>query len=176
MKLYKIIILFFLGILIGWFIPDCHSPKPGIPITIHDTLKLPTVTYKLLPGAYYNVDSLINVINQFWKDSLKNLYGHGLFESKFSKEDALGKRQYTLESRIPIDPQSSLIVDESFLFPKRTLGIIAGINSCWKGSVGLKYYLLDHKNYSLTGSASCAYEFVKKTWTPNAKLELEIKI
>src|ERR1039457_6879517 len=90
----------------------CHSREGGNPITIHDTLKTTSVQYKIIPGTDYNIDSLITVINQFWKDSLKNMYGKGLFESKFSKSDDLGTRSYTLASRIPIDPESQLIVDE----------------------------------------------------------------
>jgi hypothetical protein len=173
MKPYKIIILFLLGILIGWFLPDCHSPGVSNPITIHDTLKLPTVSYKLLPGAYYNVDSLTAVINQYWKDSLKNLYGHGLFESKFSKVDEIGKRDYTLSSRIPIDPQSSLIVDEAFVFPKRTFGIIGSLGT--KVGMGLKYYIVDSKRFSFTGLVTGDYVLDKKCWTPNVQLECEYR-
>jgi hypothetical protein len=181
MKIKNLIPVLLIGIIIGWFLPhfnSCtnkNSLERGNSITIHDTLKVPTVQYKILPGADFNIDSLINVINQFWKDSLKNTYGHGLFESQFTKSDALGTRSYTLASRIPPDPASTLTVDESFVFPKHTLGIVAGINSGLIGKVGLKYYFFDHKYFSLTGSALGNYEFVKKTWTPNVQLELEIQ-
>jgi hypothetical protein len=162
------------GFIIGWTTKPSGKVKESYAIKIHDTLKTTSVQYKIVPGTDYNIDSLITVINQFWKDSLKNMYGKGLFQAKYSKEDAQGKREYTLESRIPLDPESQLIVNESFTFPKKTFGLIAGINTYLVGSFGLKYYFIDHKNYSLSGYASGDYEFVKKSWTPNAKIELEI--
>jgi hypothetical protein len=161
------------GFIIGWSVkPSGKQTGSGI-IKIHDTLKTTSVQYKIIPGTLYNIDSLITVINQFWKDSLKTMYGKGLFEAKYSKEDELGKREYTFESRIPLDPESQLIVNESFVFPKRTFALVGSIGrSC---ALGLKYYFLDHKNYSLSGIALGDYEFVKKTWTPNAKIELEYR-
>jgi hypothetical protein len=169
-----VIALLLAGFIIGLTTKPSGKVKETCSIKIHDTLKTTSVRYKIVPGTDYNIDSLITVINQFWKDSLKNMYGKGLFQAKYSKEDALGKREYTLASRIPLDPESQLIVDESFVFPKKTLGLIAGINTGLVGSVGIKYYFLDRKNYSLSGYASGDYEFVKKSWTPSTKIELEI--
>ena len=162
-----------IGFIIGWSVkPSGKQTGSGI-IKIHDTLKTTSVQYKIIPGTVYNIDSLITVINQFWKDSLKNMYGKGLFESKFSKTDDLGTRSYTYTSRLPPDPLANLIIDESFTFPKKTFALVGSLGgSC---GIGLKYYFLDHKNYSLSGIALGDYEFVKKTWTPSAKIELEIE-
>src|ERR1035438_4474064 len=92
-----------IGFITCWFTKPAGSKTEYQTIKIHDTLKTSTTTYKLLPGVTYNIDSLTTSINQFWKDSLKTLYGKGLFQAKYSKEDAMGKREYTLDSRIPID-------------------------------------------------------------------------
>src|ERR1035438_10458091 len=89
------------GFIIGWVAKPSETVKDPYLVKIHDTLKTTSVQYKIIPGTDYNIDSLITVINQFWKDSLKNMYGKGLFEAKYSKADALGKREYTLASRIP---------------------------------------------------------------------------
>ena len=151
----------------------CHSREGGNPITVLDTIRISSISYKYIPGITYNIDSLTTSINQFWKDSLKTLYGKGLFQSHYSKSDDLGKRDYTLSSRIPIDPESQLIIDESFTFPKRTLSIIAGLSSQLNCSLGLKYYFPDHRKYSLTGSAAGEYQFINKSWSPNVRLELE---
>ena len=162
------------GFIIGWTTKPVGKQGELYSIKIHDTLKTTSVQYKIVPGSDYNIDSLITIINQFWKDSLKNMYGKGLFESKFSKVDDFGKREYTLDSRIPIDPQSSLIVDEDLKIPKRTLSLLAGINTSLVGSVGLKYYMIDSKCISLSGIFSDDYLINKKSWTPNARIELEI--
>src|ERR1039457_1429324 len=138
------------GFIIGWTTKPVGKQGELYSIKIHDTLKTTSVQYKLVLGTDYNIDSLITVINQFWKDSLKNLYGKGLFESKFSKVDDFGKREYTLDSRIPIDPQSSLIVNEDLKIPRRTLSLLSGINISLVGSVGLKYYMIDSKCISLS--------------------------
>lgn len=173
-KLIKWLILaaIVIGFITGWFTKPAGSVTNYQTIKIHDTLKTSTTTYKLLPGVNYNIDSLTNSINQFWKDSLKTLYGKGLFQSRFTKSDDLGTHTYTLDSRIPIDPESQLIIDESFIFPKRTFGLIGSLGS--SASLGLKYYLLDTKHLSFSGHVFGEYEFVKKKWSPNAKLELEI--
>ena len=167
--------LLIIGFIIGWTTKPTGTQKESYSIKIHDTLKTTSVQYKIVPDTDYNIDSLITVINQFWKDSLKNLYGKGLFQAKYSKEDAQGKREYTLSSRIPLDPESQLIVDESFVFPKKTLGIIAGINTGLVGSVGLKYYIHDSKHFSFTGIVSGDYLLDKKFWQPCARIELEYR-
>ncbi|MDR3667299.1 MAG: hypothetical protein P4L35_10695 [Ignavibacteriaceae bacterium] len=173
-KLIKWLILaaVVIGFITGWFTKPAGSVTNIQTVKIHDTLKTTAVTYKILPGVNYNIDSLTNSINQFWKDSLKTLYGQGLFQSHYTKTDDLGTRTYTLDSRIPIDPESQLIVDESFIFPKKTLSLVAGIG--YSASLGLKYYMLDTRHLSISGHISGDYEFVKKKWSPNAKLELEI--
>ena len=163
-----------IGFIVGWTTKPAGKQTESGTIKIHDTLKTTSVQYKIIPGTEYNIDSLITVINQFWKDSLKNMYGKGLFESKFSKSDDFGKREYTLDSRIPLDPESSLIVDEDLKIPKRTLSLLAGINTSLVGSVGLKYYMIDSKCISLSGIFSDDYLINKKSWTPNARIELEI--
>jgi hypothetical protein len=178
MKIKNLIPVLLIGIIIGWFLPhfnSCtnkNSLERGNSITIHDTLKVPTVQYKILPGADYNIDSLINVINQYWKDSLKNMYGKGIFEAKYSKEDMLGKRDYILSSRIPIDPQSQLTIAESFIFPKRTLSLVGSIGS--SAALGLKYYLHDSQKYVLVGYVGEEYQFINNVSTTNARLELEV--
>src|ERR1035437_10563353 len=172
--LWLILAAIIIGFITGWFLKPAGSRTAYQTIKIHDTLKASTTTYKILPGVNYNIDSLTTAINQFWKDSLKTLYGKGLFESHFSKSDDLGTRSYTLASRIPLDPESNLIIDEAIQCPKRTLGIFLGLNTRSVGNVGLKYYFLDHRNYSLSGYASGDYSIEKKRWTPNAKVELEI--
>jgi hypothetical protein len=159
------------GFIIGWTTKPTETVKDPFTIKIHDTLKTTSVQYKIIPGADYNIDSLITTLNQFWKDSLKNMYGKGLFESKFTKSDALGKREYTLASRIPIDPESQLIIDESFVFPKKSFALIGSIG--YSASLGLKYYVLDTKNISISGFVLCEYLLDKKLWQPNAKIELE---
>jgi hypothetical protein len=173
MKNIKFIGILLIGIITGWFLPDCHSPQGSNSITIHDTLKTTSVQYKLLPGADYNIDSLITVINEFWKDSLKNLYGKGLFEAKYSKEDELGKREYTLASRIPIDPESSLIVDENFNFPKKTFTLVGSIGC--STALYLKYYLHDSPKLSFSGQVGYEYLIAVKNWNCNARFELEYK-
>jgi hypothetical protein len=165
--------LLLIGFIIGWTTKPSGKQKESISIKIHDTLKTTSVQYKIIPGTDYNIDSLITVINQLWKDSLKNMYGKGLFEAKYSKEVELGKREYTLASRIPIDPESQLTVDESFTFPKRTFGLIGSIG--YLASLGLKYYIVDTKHFSLSGLVSGDYQLLKKEWSPNARLELEYK-
>ena len=121
----KFIIVLIIGIIIGYVCHSrlachprsfaCHPRESGDLgeklIKIHDTLKTLSVQYKIIPGSDYNIDSLTFAINQFWKDSLKNMYGKGLFQTQFQKEDKLGKRTYTLESRIPVDPMASLAPD-----------------------------------------------------------------
>ena len=169
-----VIALLLTGFIVGWTTKPTETIKDPYAIKIHDTLKTTSVQYKIIPDADYNIDSLITTINQFWKDSLKNMYGKGLFESKFSKSDALGTRSYTLASRIPIDPESQLIIDEDLKIPKRTLSLLAGINTSLVGSVGLKYYMIDSKCISLSGIFSGDYLINKKSWTPNARIELEI--
>jgi hypothetical protein len=103
------------------------------------------------------------------------MYGKGLFESKFSKTDNLGIRNYTYTSRIPLDPESSLIIDEDIKYPKRTLSLLAGMNTGLIGSIGLKYYMIDSKCISLSGIFSGDYLIDKKTWSPCGKLELEMR-
>jgi hypothetical protein len=169
-----VIALLLVGFIIGWTTEPSETEKDPYIVKIHDTLKTTSVQYKLVLGTDYNIDSLITVINQFWKDSLKNLYGKGLFESKFSKVDDFGKREYTLDSRIPIDPQSSLIVNEDLKIPRRTLSLLSGINISLVGSVGLKYYMIDSKCISLSSIFSGDYLINKKSLTPNARIELEI--
>src|ERR1035437_1769617 len=80
------------GFISGWTVKGCfpeskvYTTSAGGIIKVHDTVKTPVVEYKFIPGKEYNVDSLISVVNQFWKDSLKNLYGKGLFEARFVKQ------------------------------------------------------------------------------------------
>jgi hypothetical protein len=165
--------LLIIGFIIGWTTKPSGKQKESYSIKIHDTLKTISVQYKIIPGTDYNIDSLITVINQFWKDSLKNMYGKGLFEAKYSKEDALGKREYTLASRIPIDPESQLMVDESFTFPKRTFGLVGSIGT--SSSLGLKYYIRDSPKFSFFGQVGYEYLFAIKNWTYSARFELEYK-
>jgi hypothetical protein len=164
-----VIVLLIAGFITGWYV--CHSHVKVNPITIHDTLKTTSVQYKIISGTDYNIDSLITVINQFWKDSLKNMYGKGLFEAKYSKEDALGTRSYTLASRIPIDPQSTLIIDEDLKIPKRTFALIGCVGT--STSLGLKYYIVDAKHFSFSGLVYGDYLLDKKSWFPSGRLELE---
>jgi hypothetical protein len=171
--LWLIIAAIVIGFITGWFTRPAGSKTSYQTIKIHDTLKTSTTTYKLLPGVNYNIDSLTTAINQFWKDSLKTLYGKGLFESHFSKSDDLGTRSYTLASRIPIDPESQLIIDESFTFPKRTFGLIGSLGS--SASLGLKYYIHDSPKLSFSGQFGGEYSFPVKGWNYNARLELEYK-
>ena len=168
-----VIALLIAGFILGWTAKPSGTVKDPYTVKIHDTLKTTSVRYKIIPGADYNIDSLITVINQYWKDSLKNMYGNGLFQAKYSKEDAQGKREYTLESRIPLDPESQLIVNESFVFPKKTIGLVGSIG--YSAALGIKYYIIDAKSISLSGLFSGDYLFDKKTWIPNARLELELK-
>jgi hypothetical protein len=168
-----VIALLLAGFIIGWTTKPTSKQKETLSIKIHDTLKTTSVQYKLVPGTDYNIDSLITVINQFWKDSLKNMYGKGLFQAKYSKEDVLGKREYTLASRIPLDPESQLTVDETFVFPKKTFGLVGSIG--YSVSLGLKYYIVDSKHFSLSGLVTGDYQLLKKEWSPNARLELEYK-
>jgi hypothetical protein len=163
-----------IGFIIGWSAKPVGKQTGSGTIKIHDTLKTASVQYKIIPGADYNIDSLITVINQFWKDSLKNIYGKGLFESRFSKSDDLGTRNYTYTSRLPPDPQSSLIIDEALKYPKRTLSLLVGTDTRLQRSIGLKYYVIDSKHISLSGIFSGDYLADKKTWSPCGKVELEI--
>jgi len=177
------------GFISGWTIKECVSGnegfvnKAGRVVKVHDTIKTPVVEYRIIPGADYNVDSLVNVVNQFWKDSLKNLYGKGLFEAKFTKEDKLGKREITLESRIPVDPFAEIIIDEELklpeVYPRRRFGIYGGVEirlvNGIAGVLGAKYYILDYKNFSLAGSAERNYIINKKEWQPVGRIEAEVR-
>jgi hypothetical protein len=169
-----VITLLLAGFITGWVTKPSQTVKDSFTVKIHDTLKTASVRYKILPGTDYNIDSLITVINQFWKDSLKNMYGKGLFESRFTKSDDLGTRTYTYTSRIPPDPESSLIIDEELKYPKRTFGLLIGADTRLQRSIGLKYYMIDSKHISLSGIFSGDYLVDKKSWSPNAKVELEI--
>ena len=173
--LWLIIGAFIIGFITGWFVKPAGSRTEYQKVTIHDTLKTSTTTYKLLPGVNYNIDSLTTAINQFWKDSLKSMYGKGLFQSHFSKSDDLGTRSYTLASRIPLDPESQLIIDENIKIPKRSFGLFIGLNTNVVGNLGLKYYVLDGKCFSLTGYMSGEYMINKKSWSSNAGIELECR-
>src|SRR5664280_1353168 len=137
------------GFIIGWTTKPTGKQKESLSVKIHDTLKTTSVQYKIIPGTDYNIDSLITVINQYWKDSLKNMYGKGLFQAKYSKQDAQGKREYTLASRIPLDPESQLTVDESFTFPKKTFALVGSIGN--STALSIKYYLHDSPKFSFSG-------------------------
>ena len=163
-----------IGFIPGWFTRPAGSKTTCQTVKIHDTLKTSAVSYKILPGVNYNIDSLTNSINQFWKDSLKSVYGKGLFQAKYLKEDELGKREYTISSRIPLDPESQLIVDEDIRCPKRTLGLFVGLNTL-AGNMGLKYYILDGRRFSLMGFMSGEYLIDKKLWCSKAGIELEYR-
>ena len=168
-----VIALLLAGFIIGWTVKPSTTAKDPFTIKIHDTLKTKSVQYKIIPRAAFNIDSLITVINQFWKDSLKNMYGKGLFQAKYSKEDELGTREYLLTSRIPLDPESQLIVDESFIFPKKTFGLVGSIGT--SASLGLKYYIVDSKCFSLSGFVLESYLFNDKCWKPNIGIECEYR-
>jgi hypothetical protein len=174
-KLIKWLILaaIVIGFITGWFTRPAGSKTTCQTVKIHDTLKTSALSYKILLGVNYNIDSLTNSINQFWKDSLKSLYGKGLFQAKYLKEDELGKREYTFSSRIPLDPESQLIIDESFTFPKRTFGLVGSLGS--SASLGLKYYFHDSPKFSFSGQFGGEYKFAVKDWNYNARLELEYK-
>ena len=101
------------------------------------------------------------------------MYGQGLFESKFSKTDDLGTRNYTYTSRLPPDPQSSLIIDESFTFPKRTFGLVGSLGS--SSAIAIKYYLHDSPKYSFSGQFGYGYTVALKDWNYCAWFELEYK-
>jgi hypothetical protein len=177
------------GFISGWTIKECVSGnvgfvnKAGGIVRVHDTIKTPVVEYRIIPARDYNVDSLVNAVNQFWKDSLKNLYGKGLFEAKLTKSDKLGKREFTLESRIPVDPFAEITIDEELklpeVYPQRRFGIYGGVEirlvNGIAGVLGAKYYILDYKNFSLTGSAEGNYLINKKEWQPVGRIEAEIR-
>ena len=80
-------------------VKECFSGNGGVVykagniIRVHDTIKTKGVEYRIIPGTAYNVDSIVEAVNRAWKDSLKILYGKGLFEAKYTKEDNLGKRE-----------------------------------------------------------------------------------
>jgi hypothetical protein len=173
LNLSLVFALLLAGFIIGWTAKPSGKQKESMSVKIHDTLKTTSVQYKIIPGTDYNIDSLITVINQFWKDSLKNMYGKGLFESKFSKTDDLGSRNYTYTSRLPPDPAASLIVDESFVFPKKTFGLIGSIST--SVSLGMKYYVVDTRKFSLSGFVFEGYVFNDKCWKPNIGIECEYK-
>ena len=166
------------GFISGWVIKTKTTPHlSSSVILIHDTLKSTAITYKTIPGKNLNIDSLITVTNTFWKDSLKTLYGKGLFEAKFQNETKIAKQEFTLESRIPIDPEANLVIDEQFIPPpiylKRTFGIVAGLTASPCKSItvslGAKYYILDFKHFSLTATAG--YTFYR-TYYINVKSEI----
>ncbi len=134
------------GFITGWTIKQCTSGsdyvfyKPGGVVRIHDTIKTRAVEYRIIPGRSYNVDSIVESVNRAWKDSLKSLFGKGLFEAKFVKEDGFGKREVTLESRIPVDPEAEITLDEQLklpeVYPKRRFGISGGIG--YEMNLGLR--------------------------------------
>jgi hypothetical protein len=183
-------VLLIAGIILGWVIKTntAHAPKTisaNTPVTIiHDTIKTPVINYKTIPGQTFNIDSLTSAINSFWKDSLKTLYGKGLFEAKFKSENNLGKHEFTLESRIPVDPLANLAIDEQLALPsvysKRSFGLYCGLTLTPEngitGSLGAKYYILDYKNFSLTGSAGSLFPLKKAgLWGCFLNLSSELK-
>jgi hypothetical protein len=177
------------GFLFGWQIRGCSiGGKTSVTsgkslVQVHDTIKTKVIEYKYIPGTEYNVDSLVEVINTFWKDSLKSLYGKGMFEISFTKEDKLGKREIILESRIPIDPEAKIAIDEQLTMPevysKKTFGIYGGLgidmNSSIAGVIGGKYYIMDYRNFSTTGMIEGRYSIGNKSWKPGATVEMELK-
>ena len=177
------------GFLSGWTIKDCGYKNKDIVYTgssvvrIHDTMKVPLVEYRIIPGTEYNVDSLIEMVNQFWKDSLKELYGKGLFEARFVKADKVGKREIMLESRIPVDPEAKVTLTEELklpeIYPKRSFGIIGGVGYAIKnyitGTLGLKYYVMDYKYFSISTSAGGRYSIAGKTWSTVGGIEAEVR-
>jgi hypothetical protein len=176
------------GFISGWTIKECVSRdvgfvnKQGGVIRVHDTIKIRAVEYRIIPGRAYKVDSIVIALNQAWKDSLKNLYGKGKFEAKFAKEDNLGKREITLESRIPVDPEAEIIFTEELklpeVFPKRRFGICGGagyeMKNGFAGIVGLKYYVLDFKYLSLTCIAEGRYKISNREWEQRGRIEAEV--
>jgi hypothetical protein len=177
------------GFLCGWQTKGWISGKSGrlkegaAEIRIHDTIKTPVVAYKIIPGVNYNVDSLTEVINKFWKDSLKNLYGMGIFEAKFTKDDKIGRREITLASRIPVDPEAEVTLTEVLklpeVYPKRTFGVYTGLSYVLKEEMaahaGVKYYVMDFRNFSLAGFVESKYLLSNKTWLLSAKTEIEVR-
>jgi hypothetical protein len=177
------------GFISGWVIKSaaCNESNStqvmGGVIKIHDTIKTPVISYKVIPGKSLNVDSLVLAVNEFWKDSLKNLYGQGKFEAKFVREDSKGKSEVRLESRIPIDPKAEVVIDEQFalpsVYPKRSFGIYGAFGithgSSFSASLGAKYYILDYRNFSLSGSAGGKYLIACKTWHAIGRIEAEVK-
>jgi len=177
------------GFISGWSVKDWTSGRENIVYTsggivkVHDTIKTPILDYRVIPGRDYNVDSLVDVVNQFWKDSLKNLYGKGLFEAKFNNQSDLGKEEITLESRVPIDPEAEVTLTEEYklpgVYPERRFGINAGIGyelqKGFSGTVGVKYYVLDYKCFSLACLAGGRYFVCNKVWIGNGGVEAEIR-
>ena len=174
------------GIISGWAIRDCGAEKNfsyscSPVVRIHDTLKMPLVEYRIIPGYVCDVDSIIEMVNNFWKDSLRELYGRGLFEARFVKEDNAGKREITLESRIPIDPAAELRLDEELklpeVYPKRRFGI-AGCFSYERnelaGKAGVRYYLLDYRNFEVAVTVLGKYLFGTGVWRPGLEVAAEI--
>jgi len=172
------------GFISGWTIKECVSDGKGFVdrsggvVKTHDTIKTGVVEYRIIPGTAYNVDSIVDAVNRAWKDSLKSLYGKGLFESKFTKEDNLGKREITLESRIPVDPKAEVTLTEELklpeVYPVRRFGLFGcaayGSKPGFEGSVGVRYYVMDFKNFSVSGSAEGKYEVNNLSWHAEVRL------
>jgi len=177
------------GFISGWVIKDCGFRNEGVVyknggvLKVLDTIKIPVVEYRIIPGRSYNVDSLTEEINKAWKDSLKNLYGKGMFEAKFTKGDNVGKREITLESRIPIDPKAGITIEEELksaeVYPQREFGIFCGSGYVLMKefilSAGFKYYLLDLRNFTLTASAGGLTVLNNKKWQPYGSLEIGVR-
>jgi len=177
------------GFICGWQLKGCtyginKSIKAGGSVLrICDTIKIAEIEYKTIPGTEINIDSLESEINQYWRDSLKNLYGKGLFEASFIKEDKQKKEEINLESRIPIDPEAKIAIGEEITLPelysKRTLGIYGGLGYEGireiAGEIGIKYYLLDYKNFSIETEAEGQYLIKGKAWDAGGRIELELK-
>ena len=178
------------GFISGWTIKDYVSGNgrfvnmSGGVIRVHDTIKTAMVEYRVIPGREYNIDSIVEALNQSWRDSLKEMYGKGLFEARFSQESNIGKREITLESRIPVDPEAVVTVDEELklpeVYPKGGFGIIAGLgydtNAGLSGAFGIRYNILESKYFSLWGAGKGIYLFRNREWLPAINIEAELRL
>ena len=177
------------GFIAGWTVKECFSGNGGVVykagniIRVHDTIKTKGVEYRIIPGTTYNVDSIVDAVNRAWKDSLKDLYGKGLFEAKFMKDDNLDKREIILESRIPIDPNAEVTLNEELklpgVYPKRSFGIYAGVGYESKNEffslAGVKYYFVDLEHFLISASVEGKYFTISKIWIPSGKVEAEVR-
>jgi hypothetical protein len=176
-----LIVTLIIGGVIGWLSRGTEIKK--YPVVIHDTIQTKPPEFKPDMSVKFNVDSLTEAINQFWKDSLQELYGRGYFIASGEGLTEYGNYEYQFKSRIPVDPEGQFIFDGNFvlpeIYPPSTVGIFGGVENRFDRNIrlfaGLKYYFIDTRHFQVYGSGEVNYLLQDKRWDGSIKASVELK-